>query len=247
MSWRHRCGILLFSILLGATPAMSTAQPTNATAAGIKAYNRGDVRQAFRLLSAAAVAGDADAQVNLGYMYARGHGTPADQVEAMRLYRLSAAQGNAEGMNAIGYKYHHGSGVPPDIDQAVHWYCMAAVRGNPRALNNLATLYEVGHGVPRDIAEARNLWSQAAERGHLNAMYNLGLSFARGPGTIDNVEALRWMRRAAEAGHAGAQAALRQIGDRSRMPPAVDPGLAMRLIPSPADPGRARACGELIS
>jgi hypothetical protein len=42
--------------------------------AGIEAYNRGDIPDAFRLLKSAADAGDSDAQVNLGYLYARGQG-----------------------------------------------------------------------------------------------------------------------------------------------------------------------------
>ena len=39
--------------------------------------------------------GDADAQVNLGVMYAIGLGVPQDDAEAVRWYRLSADQGNA--------------------------------------------------------------------------------------------------------------------------------------------------------
>ncbi|MGE0575660.1 hypothetical protein [Reyranella sp.] len=41
-------------------------------------------------MKAASDAGDSDAQVNLGYLYACGHGVPINQEEALRLYLLSA-------------------------------------------------------------------------------------------------------------------------------------------------------------
>jgi uncharacterized protein len=128
-------------------------------------YNRGDLAAAYRLLRAAADRSDADAQVNLGYMYARGQVVPLDQREALRLYRLLAEQGNSEGMNALGYKYQYGTGVAADIGIAVQWYYRAVAHGNPRALNNLAILHRNGNGVPRDYSKARSLWQQAVDLG----------------------------------------------------------------------------------
>ena len=83
--------------------------------AGIEAYNRGNVADAFRSLKTAADAGDSDAQVNLGYLYARGQGVAQNQQEAMRLYLPSAKQGNAEGMNAVGFKCRSGTDVEIDL------------------------------------------------------------------------------------------------------------------------------------
>jgi uncharacterized protein len=91
----------------------------------MQAYNKGDVATAYRLLRQEADAGDSDAQVNLGYLYARGQGVVADQKEAFRLYALSAEQGNGEGTNALGFKYQYGTGVAKDIDRAIYWYCEA--------------------------------------------------------------------------------------------------------------------------
>jgi len=88
--------------------------------AGIEVYNRGNVADAFRLLKTAADAGDSDAQVNLGYLYARGQGVAQNQQEAMRLYLLSAKQGNPEGMNAVGFDYRYRTGVEIDLPRAVH-------------------------------------------------------------------------------------------------------------------------------
>ena len=74
---------LLLSMAIGAGVA---AQGTEASVlAGIEAYNRGDITASLALLKNAADAGDADAQVNLGYLYARGQGVDANQQEALRL------------------------------------------------------------------------------------------------------------------------------------------------------------------
>jgi TPR repeat protein len=227
--------------------ASSVAQDA-AVAAGIEAYNRGELAAAYRLLRAAADRGDADAQVNLGYMYARGQVVKLDQREALRLYRLSAEQGNGEGMNALGFKYQYGTGVAADIDVAVQWYCRAIARGNPRALNNLAILHREGNGVPRDYAEARSLWQQAADLGNVNGMYNLGTSYLFGPGEpLDKPRGMSLIARAARLGHADAQQLPRRAGYGGPLPAPVDTVGRMQLVPKHVPPGRARYCGALIS
>ena len=58
---------------------------------GQAAYNRGDYATALKEWQPLAVAGNADAQYNLGWMYASGLGVPQDKVLAYALYNLSAA------------------------------------------------------------------------------------------------------------------------------------------------------------
>ena len=111
----------MLALSLVAAGDAAAQYPPAAVIAGIEAYNRADFATAFRLLKSAADAGDSDGQVNLGYLYARGHGVKENQREALRLYLLSARQNNPEGMNAVGYKYWFGTGIDPDIKQAVHW------------------------------------------------------------------------------------------------------------------------------
>ena len=240
---------LCLPALMGAgaqTPDRPSGDPV--VAAGIDAYNRGDIPRAYRLLRERADAGDSDAQVNLGYMYARGDGVAPNQAEALRLYQLSAAQNNGEGMNAIGYKYDFGSGVVPDPDRAVYWFCAAIARGNPRALNNLAWLHMQGKGVPRDPVEARALWLQSAERAHVNGMYSLGLSLLSPEGgPPDPAQAIVWLTRAAERGQVAAQRALERFGVRRPWPLALDHLRIMELQPRDAPPGRAKVCAALIS
>jgi uncharacterized protein len=214
--------------------------------AGIEAYNRGDIDGAIRVLKPAAATGDSDAQVNLGYLYARGQGVAQNQQEAMRLYLLSAKQGNAEGMNAVGFKYRYGTGVQIDLPRAVHWFCRAAVSGDPRGLNNLGIMYYQGQGVERDVEEARSLWRQSADRGNPNAMFNLGQSlYFDAP--QDREAATNLFVQAARLGHAGAQKYLRKVAYDDPLPAAVNTELEMRRARKDLPPGKVRDCGFFVS
>jgi len=222
--------------------------PSNRLAAAIEAYNRGDFATAFLGLKAEADQGDSDAEVNLGYLYARGQGVVANQIEAFHLYERSAGQGNGEGMNALGYKYQFGTGIAVDMHKAVNWYCLAVLHGNPCAMNNLALLLADGNSVPRDVGEARNLWREAAERGHVNAMWNLGRSLLAGPGApLDPDQGKRWVLLAAQNGQLAAEQYLRQAGYLGALPPPRDEAAMMILQPRDAAPGRAAICGSLVS
>src|SRR5207248_1328195 len=137
------------------------------------------------------------------------------------LYLLSAKQGNAEGMNAVGFKYRYGTGVPIDLPRAVHWFCRAAVSGDSRGLNNLAIMYYEGKGVERDVEEARILWRQSAERDNPNAMFNLGQSFYF-EAPQDRELAVKFLLRAAQLGHDGAQKYMRQLGYNGPLPAALN-------------------------
>ena len=103
--------------------------------------------------------GDADAQFNLGVMYANGEGVPQDEAEAVRWYRLSADQGNAFAQYDLGFRYAIGLGVPQDEAEAVRWYRLSADQGNADAQYNLGFSYSIGLGIPQDEAEGRALVS----------------------------------------------------------------------------------------
>ena len=53
-------------------------------------------------MRAPAEQGDAEAQFNLGVMYANGRGVPQDDSEAVRWYRLAADQGHAGAQFNLG-------------------------------------------------------------------------------------------------------------------------------------------------
>ena len=78
----------LTALLLFATPVVA-GDFEDARAA----YQAGDYQKAFRLLKPLAEQGLADAQFNLGWMYANGWGVPEDYVQAYAWYSIAAAQG----------------------------------------------------------------------------------------------------------------------------------------------------------
>ncbi|WP_148132454.1 tetratricopeptide repeat protein, partial [Neisseria sp. HMSC074B07] len=67
--------------------------------------------QAVQWYRKAAEQGLADAQYNLGMMYANGQGVRQDYAEAVRWFRKTAEQGLAEAQYNLGLAYEQGQGV----------------------------------------------------------------------------------------------------------------------------------------
>ena len=77
-----------------------------------------------------AEAGDADAQLNLGYMYDHGDGVPENDVEAVKWFRLAADQGHATAQTNLGYAYFFGNGVPKDDVESYARFNVAGALGS---------------------------------------------------------------------------------------------------------------------
>ena len=65
--------------------------------------------------------GHAEAQFNLGTMYANADGVPKNDAEAVKWYRLAAEQGHAAAQFNLGLRYAYGAGVLKDEAEAVRW------------------------------------------------------------------------------------------------------------------------------
>ena len=140
---------------------------------GIKNASSADQEQKdkerFQLLSAKAAQGNADAQSDLGLMYADGQGTPQDYAEGVRLFRKAAEQGYAEAQFNLGLMYNQGLGMPQDYAEAVRWFRKAAEQGNAKAQFILGVRYHQGQGTPQDYAEAYKWYNLAASQGEAGA------------------------------------------------------------------------------
>lgn len=101
---------------------------TRAFEDGAAAYQRGDYAEALKCFRLAADKGVAVAQLNLGLMFAAGHGVARDYAEALKWFRLAAARENADAQYAIGVAYSNGYGVSPDDAEAQKWYGLAAAQ-----------------------------------------------------------------------------------------------------------------------
>ena len=129
----------------------------------------------FQVTKELAEGGDAEAQNNLGAMYATGKGVAQDDQEAAKWFRMSAEQGAAKGQSNLGLMYEKGKGVPQDYKEAVKWYRKSAEQGYASAQYHLGVKYAKGKGVPQDYKEAYAWWSVAKANGDELAVTNLGI------------------------------------------------------------------------
>lgn len=126
----------------------------------VKAYERGDYPTALRLFRSLAKGGNADAQNNLGLMYAMGRGVEQDYTEAAKWYRMAADKGVASAQNNLGTIYAGGQGVQPDYVQAYMWFTLAATSRTASAGEERSKVVRNRDAVaanmtPEQIAEAQ--------------------------------------------------------------------------------------------
>ena len=69
---------------------------------GVDAWSHGDYKAAVDIWRPLAVAGDADAQFNLGQAYKLGRGVPIDMPIATEWYRKAAIQNHAQAIDNYG-------------------------------------------------------------------------------------------------------------------------------------------------
>lgn len=113
----------------------------------------------------AAGQGDADAQNNLGLMYANGHGVPKNDSKAVEWLQKAADQGHANAQGLLGLMYADGRGIPKDKHKAVEWFQKAADQGHVRAQYVLGMMYTNGDGVHKDFRKAVEWFQKAATQG----------------------------------------------------------------------------------
>lgn len=86
-------------------------------------------------------------------------------------------------------------------------------RNDREAMFMLGYMYHQGLGLEADLDTAFELYQKAAEGGQADAQYALGLMYTNGTrGGIDDTEAERWFRAAANQGHKPAITALEALG-----------------------------------
>ena len=114
---------------------------------------------------AKAEAGNAEAQFNLGEMYANGRGVPKDDAQAVSWLRKAAGRGHAKAQLGLGGMYFSGRGVPQNYAIAVLWIRYAAQQGLAEAQTALGKTYEDGKGVPKNLVNAYMWYNLAAAQG----------------------------------------------------------------------------------
>ena len=194
--------------------------------------------------------GDANARVQLAYLYERGlSGLSKDEREAARLYKLAADQGNAWGQNDLGVFYRDArGGLPKDESEAARLFKLAADQGMTDAEVSLGVMYEQGRGgLPKDDREAARLYKLAADQGNVWGQANLGVFYrdARGGLPKDEREAARLFKLAADQGSAIAQVSLGAAYEQGLGGLPKDEREAARLYKLSADQGNAWGQNDL--
>ena len=196
-------------------PAIGGAQPRyERDAQAQEAYLNGRTAlkesrwaDALRFIGRAASLDLAEAQAEMGVMYAYGIAVVRDDVEAVRWLRLAVNKGNAAAQANLGLMTEQGRGVAKDQAQAVRWYKMSADTGSAVGQYQLGRVHFEGLGVNRDPEEAVRLYRLAAAQGLASAQAGMGLAYSKGEGLPkDKVEALHWYRLAADQGNTAGQA-----------------------------------------
>jgi uncharacterized protein len=146
-------------LISGALIALSLSTPALADVkAGIDAYQRGDFASAVSAWRPLAIAGDADAQYNLGQAYRLGRGVPVDPQMAESWFKKAADQGHERARNAYGLTlFQNGR-----RQEAIPYIEEAAGNNFPQSQYVYATLLFNGDMVEKDWVRSYALMTRAA-------------------------------------------------------------------------------------
>jgi TPR repeat protein len=172
-----------------------------------------DERRAVELFEKAAAAGHVRAQINLGILYMRGQGVPADLIQARAWLEKAAAGGDPQALYTLGRALSESAGqAVADPVRAADLYRRAAEKGHARAGLRYGLALSEGNGVKRDPVAAQRWLMQAQESGIPEAALAMGDMAARTPASRDKAtnekivqSALSWYQGAANAGVPSAQ------------------------------------------
>ncbi|WP_267414501.1 tetratricopeptide repeat protein, partial [Sphingomonas sp. GC_Shp_4] len=155
---------LTMAMLMAAAPA--GAQNVKA---GVDAWARGDFKAAVDQWRGPAVAGDADAQFNLGQAYKLGRGVPLDPALAESWFHKAALQGHYQAEDNYGLALFQGGKKA----EALPWLEKSVARGEPRGELVLGTMLFNGDSVARDYPRAYALMTLAQQAGLKSASETL--------------------------------------------------------------------------
>lgn len=199
-----RTTAIVLAALLAAAPAAADVK------AGVDAWDRGDFSAAVAEWRPLAIAGDADAQFNMGQAYKLGRGVPIEPNQALEWFRKAADQGHLQAQDNYGLGLY----VANRRAEALPLLERSAARGEPRTQLVLGTMLFNGDGVKADYPRAYALMTRASQAGLRSASETL----AQMDGVISPADRQRGLQLA-ERYAADAQAA--QVA--ARTPPGSAP------------------------
>lgn len=134
-------------------------------------FQAGDHAGAAQIVTKAAEAGNAVAQLRLALMYDQGDGVPQSARNAFVWYSKAAAQGEPESLNQVGLFYEGAEGVDENWDLAAKLYEASAQQGWMKGQFSLGRAYQFGIGVPQSRQNAIAWFQKAGAQGNPNGTY----------------------------------------------------------------------------
>jgi len=148
-------GLPIIAALMLAAPARADVKD------GVDAWQSGDYGKAVAEWRPLALAGDPDAQFNLGQAYKLGRGVPADLGLAETWYRRAAKQGHLQAEDNLGLILFTAN----KRVEAMPYITASAGRGEPRAQYVLGTAMFNGDLAAKDWPRAYALTKRASDAG----------------------------------------------------------------------------------
>ena len=159
----------LLTSIMGVALACGGTAAHGDVKAGVDAWSRGEYSASIKEWRPLAIAGDADAQFNMGQAYKLGRGVPTDFKQAEAWYRKAAEQGHLQAEDNLGLIIFQNGDRP----QAMPFIQKSASRGEPRAQYVLATALFNGDLAKKDWVRAYALMTRASAAGLSQASSSL--------------------------------------------------------------------------
>ncbi len=152
------------TLIAFALPLMAASLAVPAAASvkdGVDAWEQGDYQGAVAQWRPLALAGDPDAQFNLGQAYKLGRGVPSDLDQAEAWYRRAAKQGHLQAEDNLGLVLFSAG----RREEAMPYIAQSAGRGEPRAQYVLGTAHFNGDLAAENWPLAYALTKRASDAG----------------------------------------------------------------------------------
>ena len=150
----------------------------------------------------------------LGDAYLGGHGVERDVEQAEKWLRMAADAGHGRSMTRLGMLLYRDERSDEDKRESLDWYRRAAELGDSSGMISMGLAYREGRCVPVDEKRAVEWFIKAHEAGARNAADLAGRLLSHR--AENHLEAVKWLRIAAESGNDLSYASLAEIYEDRR-------------------------------
>ena len=140
---------------------------------------------------------------NLGYCYLEGDGVEKNIQKGVELTTRSAELGHSDAQFDLATMYHMGDDVERNLEKAKEWYSKSLANGDYSSAFRIGSICEEEN----NFEEAYKMFVTGAQHNDTNCCWGVGYYHYNGLGgaTQDYEEAFKWLTKAANRYHSGAQ------------------------------------------